>query len=176
MQAAFLLREALVGDAGVGGVDAEGGEVILLLEEDLAEVLAKGELVELVGLADAAAVVADGLDFVVEVEAKHVLSFFAGFDGFGGDGGHAAEVVDLVGEDEGVGELFPGMDLKLAGDVHVLRAFEDLGVVDAGCRRQGHPPPYFLPQSVQNRWVKCLVSRKVFHRDGLEAKYSIEGS
>ena len=140
--------------------------MVLLLEEYLAEMLAEGELIELVGLADAAAVVANGFDFVVEVEAKHVLSFFAGFDCLGGDGGHAAQVVDLVGEDESVGELFPGMDLKLAGDVHVLRAFEDLGVVDVGCRRQGHPPP---PHTF------CL---KVFRTGGLgvwyRVKYSIE--
>jgi hypothetical protein len=106
--------------------------VVLLLEEDLSEMLAKGELIELVGLADAAAVVANGFALVVEVEAEHVLGLLAGLDGFGGDGGHAAEVVDLVGEDEGVGKLFLGMDLKLAGDVHVSRTFEDLGVVDVG--------------------------------------------
>ena len=106
--------------------------MVLLLEEYLAEVLAEGELVELVGLLDSATVVADGFDFVVEVEAKHFLGLFAGLDGLGGDGGHAAEVVDLVGEDEGVGELFLGVDLELAGDVHVSRAFEHLGVVDVG--------------------------------------------
>jgi hypothetical protein len=126
----------LVGDAGVGGIDAEGGgeggEVVLLLEEDVAELLAEGELVELVGLLDAAAVVADGLDFVGEVEAEHVFGLLAGLDGLGGDGGHAAEVVDLVGEDEGVGELFGGVDGELGGDVHVGRALEDLGVVDVG--------------------------------------------
>ena len=93
---------------------------------------AEGELVELVGLLDAAAVVADGLDFVVEVEAEHVFGLLAGLDGLGGDGGHAAEVVDLVGEDEGVGELFGGVDGELGGDVHVGRALEDLRVVDVG--------------------------------------------
>jgi hypothetical protein len=37
------------------------------------------------------------------------------------------------------------------------------------------PPPRFL-QSIQNRWVNALVSRKVFHRGGLRVKYSIKGS
>ncbi len=70
----------LVGDAGVGWVDAEGGgesdEVVLLLHEDLADGFADGELVELVALLDAAAVVGDGLLFVFEVEAEHVFVLF----------------------------------------------------------------------------------------------------
>ncbi len=132
----FLLGGTLVGDAGVGGVFAEGGgegvEVVLLVAEDLAEVFAEGELVELVGLADAAAVVADGFLLVFEVEAEHVFGLFAGLDGLGGDGGAAAEEVDPVAELEGVVELLPGVDFELAGDVHVGGAFEDLGVVDVG--------------------------------------------
>jgi len=126
----------LVGDAGVGGIDAEGGgegaEVVLLLEEDVAEVLAEGELVEFVGLLDATTVVADGFDFVGEIEAEHVFGLLAGLDGLGGDGGHAAEVVDLVGDGDGVGKLFGGVDGELGGDVHVGRSLEDLGVVDVG--------------------------------------------
>ena len=31
-----------------------------------------------------------------------------------------------------MGELFFGVDLEFAGDVHVLRSLEDLGVVDIG--------------------------------------------
>ena len=75
---------------------------------------------------------ADGLLLVFEVEAEHVLGLFGGFDGLGGDGGHAAEVVDVIGEGDGVGELFGGVDFELAGDVHVLRALENLRVVDVG--------------------------------------------
>ena len=106
--------------------------MVLLVAEDLAEVFAEGELVELVGLADAAAVVADGLLLVFEVEAEHVFGLFAGLDGLGGDGGVAAEEVDPVAELEGVVELLPGVDFELAGDVHVGGALEDLGVVDVG--------------------------------------------
>ena len=50
--------------------------MVLLVAEDLAEVFAEGELVELVGLADAAAVVADGFLLVFEVEAEHVVRLF----------------------------------------------------------------------------------------------------
>ena len=106
--------------------------MVLLLEEDLADLLGRGELAEFVALLDAAAVLADGLVFVVEVEAEHVFGLLGGLDGLGRDGGHAAEVVDLVGEDDGVGELFGGVDGELGGDVHVGRAFEDLRVVDVG--------------------------------------------
>ncbi len=38
----------------------------------------------------------------------------------------------MIGEGDGVGELFGGVDGELVGDVHVLRAFEDLRVVDVG--------------------------------------------
>ncbi len=76
---------SLVGDAGVGGVFAEGRgegvEVVGLVAEDLAEVFAEGEFVELVDLLDAAAVVADGLFFVLEVEAELVFGLVAGLDG-----------------------------------------------------------------------------------------------
>ena len=75
---------------------------------------------------------ADGLLLVFEVEAEHVLGLLGCLDGLGGDGGHAAEVVDVVGDGEGVGELFGGVDGELVGDVHVRRAFEDLRVVDVG--------------------------------------------
>ena len=130
------VRTVLVGDAGVRGVYSEGAgegvEVILLLTEDVAEVFAEGELVELVGLLDAAAIVADGLLLVFEVEAEHVFGLFAGLDGLVGDGGHAAEEIDIEAEFESVFELFLGMDFELFGDIHVGGAGEDLGVVDVG--------------------------------------------
>jgi len=132
----FFCANELVGDAGVGGVFAEGGgecvEVVLLVAEDLAEILAEGELVELVGLADAAAVVADGLLLVVEIEAEHVGGLLAGLDRLMVDGRHSAEEIDPVAELEGVVELLLGVDFELAGDVHVGRSLEDLGVVDVG--------------------------------------------
>jgi len=106
--------------------------VVLLVAEDFAEVFAEGELVEGVDLADATAVVADGFLLVLEVEAEHVFGLLAGLDGLGGDGGVAAEDVNPIAELEGVGELFLGVDFEFAGDVHVGRALEDLGVVDVG--------------------------------------------
>ena len=126
----------LVGDAGVGWVDAEGGgerdEVVLLLHEDLANGLAESELVEFVALLDAAAILGDGFLLIFEIEPEHVFGLLGGFDRLRGDGGHAAEIVDVVGDGEGVGQLFGGVDGELVGDVHILRAFEDLGVVDVG--------------------------------------------
>ena len=126
----------LVGDARVWGVFAEGGgqgvEVVLLVAEDFAEVFAEGELVEGVDLADAAAVVADGFLLVFEVEAEHVCGLVAGLDGLRGYGRGATEEIDPVAELEGVAELFLGVDFELAGDVHVGRALETLGVVDVG--------------------------------------------
>ena len=106
--------------------------MVLLVAEDLAEVFAEGELVELVDLLDAAAVVADGLLLVFEVEAEHVGGLVAGLYGLSGYGGGASEEVDPVAELEGVAELFLGVDFEFAGDVHVGRAFEDLRVVDVG--------------------------------------------
>jgi hypothetical protein len=130
------VAELCVGDAWVGSVFAEGGregvEMILLLAEDLAEVFAEGELVEQVRLLDAAAIVADGLFLVFEIEAQHVFGLVAGLDGLVGDGGHAAEKIDPVAELERVAELFLGVDFELIGDVHVSRSFEDLRVVDVG--------------------------------------------
>ena len=100
--------------------------------EDLAEVFAEGELVEGVGLLDAAAVVADGLFLVFEIETQHVGRFFAGLYCLGGDGWLAAEEIDPVAELESVRELFLGVDFELTGDVHVGRALEYLRVVHVG--------------------------------------------
>jgi hypothetical protein len=106
--------------------------VVLLVAEDLAEIFAEGELVEFFGLADAAAVVADGLLLVFEVEAEHVGGLVAGLDGLVGDGRHSSEEIDPVAELEGVIEFLLGVDFELAGDVHVGRSLEDLRIIDVG--------------------------------------------
>ena len=88
--------------AHVGDVFAEGGGevdlVILFLDKDLADLFGHGEFAEGFALAYALAIVADGLVFVVEVEAEHLLGVVGGFDWLRSDGGHFAEVVDLAGE------------------------------------------------------------------------------
>jgi hypothetical protein len=123
--------------------------VVLLLHEDLADGLAKGELVELVALLDSAAIVGDGLALVFEVEAQHVFGFLGGLDGLGDDGGHTAEIVDVIGEGEG--EFFGGVHGELVGDIHVLRRFSFSGAqrvnvaalffmlagMDSRCSREG---------------------------------------
>src|ERR1700752_2189113 len=91
-------RSKSVGDSGIRRIDSECGgecdEVVLLLNDDVAEAFGYGELVEFVGLLDAAAVVTDGFLLVFEIEAEHFLGFFGGLDGLGSDGGHSAEIVD----------------------------------------------------------------------------------
>ena len=52
--------------------------------------------------------------------------------GLGVDGRHAAEVVDLLGDDQGVLQFLAGVLLQLVGDVHVLGALEHLRVDDVG--------------------------------------------
>ncbi len=127
----LLGRVASVGDVDVEGVGEVHG-VFLFLDDDGADLFAEGEFAEGFGLADALAVVADGFDFVVEVEAEHVFGFVGNFDGFGGDDGGAAEVIDLFGDDEGVGKFFGGVGFELAGDVHKLSALHGLAVGDVG--------------------------------------------
>jgi hypothetical protein len=131
-----LFFKGLVGDAGVGWIDAErcgkSDKVVLFLHEDLPKRLANGKLVQFVALLDAAAVVGDGLFFVLEIEAEHVFGLFGRLNGLGRNGGHAAKIVDVVGESEGMSELFCRMDGEFVGDIHVLRALENLGVNNVG--------------------------------------------
>ena len=132
-----LLRyELCAGLEDVGDVDAEGcGEVVLVvlfLDDDAAEEFGESVVTEGFGLLDALAVVLDGVSLVIEVEAQHLFGFVGEFDGLGGCGGHATKVVDLIGEDHGVLELFSGVELELGGDIHPLRAGDHVAVYGVG--------------------------------------------
>src|SRR5512135_570664 len=90
----------LLGLGHVGHLDAQGGRqvdlVLLLVDQDRADVLGHGVLAERLALADALAVVADRLVLVIEVEAEHVLGLFRLLDRLGRDAWHPAQVVDLL--------------------------------------------------------------------------------
>ena len=109
----------------VGDVLAQRGRqvdlVLLLLDQDLADVLGHGVLAQRLALADALAVVADRLVLVLEVEPEHLLGLLRRLHRLGRDRRHPAEVVDLLGDDQGVLQLLAGVLLQLLGDVHVLR-------------------------------------------------------
>src|SRR5262245_24439516 len=65
------------GPRDVGYLDAQRGRqvdlMLLLVDQDLADVFGHRELPERLALADALAVVADRLVLVLEVESEHVL-------------------------------------------------------------------------------------------------------
>jgi hypothetical protein len=71
----------------VRDVDAERGReidlVILLLGEDLADLFGERVFSERLALADAVAIIADGLVFIVEIELKHSFASFDVRTGFG---------------------------------------------------------------------------------------------
>src|ERR1700744_805635 len=110
----FPQPSCLISDSGFRRVDAQrGGErnqMVLLIDENGADGLAHGIFIQFLGLLQATAVLTDGLLFVVEVEAKHVLGLFRGLDRLGLDCGHTAEIVDRVGYLECVGEFFGGVN------------------------------------------------------------------
>src|SRR5262245_21171412 len=118
----------------VWNIDAQSrGEVslmLLLLDDDLPKVFRDGVFAQGLALPHALAVVADRFVFIVQIEAKHILGFFGDFHGLRRDRWHPTEIVDLFGNDQGVGEFFPGVDLKLFGDLHVFRALEHLRIDD----------------------------------------------
>ncbi len=112
--------------ADVGHVDPQGGGqvdlVLLLLDEDLADLLGEGEFPQGLALPDAVPVVPYRLVLVVQVEAKHVLGLLGHLDRLRRHRGRPAEVVDLLGDGERVRQLLAGVGLQLLGDVHILGA------------------------------------------------------
>src|SRR5262249_43343872 len=86
--------------------------VLLLVDEDLADLFSHRVLAQGLALADAPAVVADGLVLVLQVALEHLPRVLRDTDRLGHDGRHAAEVVDLLGDDEGVLQLLLGVFLQ----------------------------------------------------------------
>src|SRR5262245_42992412 len=114
---------SFLGRGDLGHVLAQGGGqvdlVLLLVDQDLADVLGHGVLAQGLALPHPLAVVAYRGVLVVQVEAKHLLCVLGRLDRLGRDHGHAAEVVDLFGDHQGVLELLLGVLLELRGDGHV---------------------------------------------------------
>lgn len=78
------------------------------------------------------AVILDGDPLVFQIETKHRFGLFRGLHRLWRDGRHAAEIVNLLGQLQGVLEFLGGVYFKLAGDIHVLGAFENLAVIHVG--------------------------------------------
>ena len=59
---------------------------------------------------------------------------------------HATQVIDLLGDRQRMIELLLGVQLELAGDVHVLRTLEHLGIDDVGDDRLVFARQIFIEQ------------------------------
>ena len=102
--------------------------MLLFLDQDLANLFRHRKFAEGVALADAFAVGAHGVVLVVDRSARSIVFGILGqLHRQGGGVGHAAEVVDQLGDGDGVRELLGGVHLELLRDRHVcapLRACE----------------------------------------------------
>ena len=75
-----------------------GGKVdlmVLLLDEDLADLLRQGELTERFALPDPLLVIDDGLILVIEIELQHVSRLLRDLHRLRRDARHLTEIVDL---------------------------------------------------------------------------------
>ena len=106
--------------------------MFLFLDDDFAQGFGEGEFAHGFGLADALAIVGDGFAFVIQIEAEHVLGFVGHFDWLGRGDGRAAEVIDLLGDFEGVIEFFGSVGFEFASDVGEGGAFDHFAVNDVG--------------------------------------------
>src|SRR5258706_10268188 len=114
----------------VGRIFAERGreidQMLLLLAEDLANVFRDRILAERLAFAHTLAIRADRVTLVLQIGAQHLLGLFRLLDGFRRRSRHAAEIVDVLRDDECVAKLLARMLLELCRNAHVLRAFEHL--------------------------------------------------
>src|SRR5204863_5843779 len=98
--------------------------MVLLLYQDLPDLLRHREFSKSFALSDAIAVVANGVVFILQIKAEHLLRIFRGTYWLGSNRWHLPQIIDLPRDGEGVVELLLGVDLELAGDVHVFGTFE----------------------------------------------------
>jgi len=77
-------------------------------------------------------VVADRVVLVLEIELEHFLGLLRRLDRFRSHRGHAAEIIDLLGDEQGMLQLLARVRLQLLGNVHVLGPLEDLRVDHIG--------------------------------------------
>src|SRR4029450_11649910 len=76
--------------------------MVLLLDEDLSNLLRHRVFAERFALANAGAIVANRLVFIVEVEPEHFFRILRGAYRLWGDGRDLAEIVDLPRDDQRV--------------------------------------------------------------------------
>jgi hypothetical protein len=73
-----------VGNPGVGCIDAQSrrqrNQMILFLHEDATQTFRDGEFVQFIGLFDPAAIVADRLFLILQIELEYVFRFLRGLD------------------------------------------------------------------------------------------------
>ena len=100
--------------------------MFLLLLENFAKVFGHGVFAERLALPDALAVVPHRLVFVSRSKRSMSSALSDVFTSLATVVGVAAEIVDELGDDERMFQLFGGMFLQLFGDCHVLRALDRL--------------------------------------------------
>jgi len=108
--------------------DSQVDLMVLLIDEDVANLLGHGEFSEQFALADAIPVIAHRLIFIFEIGAEHLVVFAAEFDGPGLDGWRSTQIVDLPRDGSRMLELLGGMLFELRSDVHIRGSLEDLGI------------------------------------------------
>jgi len=96
------------------------------------DLLSHSELAKSLALANALAIIDDGLLLVVEIEFYHVNGLFRSFHRLRSDARHRAEIVDLPRDDERMLELLMRVLLELRGNVHVFGALQRLRIDNIG--------------------------------------------
>src|SRR5450755_1753284 len=80
--------------------------VILFVHEDFANMFGHRKFTQSFALTNSVAIIPDSYSLVLKVELEHVPSLFRSANGLRLGSGHAAEIVNLIRNDPGVGELF----------------------------------------------------------------------
>src|SRR5665213_127266 len=102
--------------------------MILLVDEDLSDMLGNCKFAESFALSHSLTVVSDCFVFILQIEAQHFARILRSLNDLCCHNWHFSEIVDLLGNNQGVLELFGSVDCELRGDIHELGSFEDLGV------------------------------------------------
>jgi hypothetical protein len=115
-------------------IDAEGVgqilEMFLLLRDDFSQHFAEREFAHGIGLTNALPIIDERLAFVFEIETKHVFRFVGNLHFLRLVHWFAIKVVDLLGDRNGMLQLFARMLFQFLRDVIVFRAFQGLAVND----------------------------------------------
>src|SRR5262245_5638459 len=104
--------------------------MVLLLDEDLSNLLRHRVFAERFALADAIAIVANRLVFIVEVEPEHRIRILRCAYRLRRDGRHLAEIVDLPRDDQRVIQFLLRMEFELRSDIGIRCARKYLRIHD----------------------------------------------